>query len=110
MGDDKFQETKHMIEHGLRLRLEHLLPLFAENLRSTLDHGDFDREIMIDFYLTMEAANARLVFMNFDDDIIIKAIAPGYTVACLMPKSECGDPMSDEDFMKLMDFDTLDLN
>ena len=83
-----------------RCRLEHLLPLFADNLRRTLDHGDFDREIMIEFYSTMIAAHARLVFTNFGDDIIMKAVAPGYTISCLMPRSECGDPMLDEDFMK----------
>lgn len=101
MGRDKFEETiKHMIEYELRLKLEYLMPYFAENLRRALDHGEFDRELMHEFYSTMIAAHARLWFMNFGDHIIMKVRAPGYTMDCLMPISECDDPMSYEDFAK----------
>ena len=89
-------------ENTLRCKLEYLLPLFAENLRRTLDHGDVDTAVLIRFYLVMGAAQARLVFECFGDDIIVKAIAPGYTVACLMPRRDSGDSMSYEDFVKLM--------
>ena len=97
---DRFIEV--VDETALRCKLEHLLPLFAENLRRTLDHGDVDKDTLIRFYITMEAARARLVFENLGDDIIVKAITPGYTVACLMPRRDSGDPMQYEDFMKLM--------
>ena len=111
MGRDKFQETmKHMIEYELRWRLEYLLPLFAENLIRALDHGDVDKEILGEFYSVMEAAHARLAFERFEEGVIVKAIAPDYTVACLMPRRECGEPMSYEDFVKLTDSNKPDLN
>ena len=86
------------------------LPLFAENLRRSLDNGDVDAAVLISFYLTMEVARARLVFESLGDDIIVKAMAPGYTVACLMPRRNSGEPMSYEDLVKLMNSDKQDLN
>ena len=108
------EETDNFVNDGIeymyRSRLEYLLPLFAENLRSTLDHGDADSAVLIRFYLTMEVARARLLFERFGDDIIVKAAAPGYTVACLMPRRQNGRSISYEDLMKLMNSDKPDLS